>query len=86
MSERLAFVLMFSLMAAFVVGLTVLAAKSGGDPLIGRTVPASPTLAPRVHDELGGGERRADADNACRPAAGPDRRNHQDLCAAVGRP
>ena len=40
-SERLAFVLVFSLMAAFVVGLTVLAANSGASPLIGHTTPAS---------------------------------------------
>jgi hypothetical protein len=52
MSERLAFVLMFSLMAAFVVGLTVLAAKSGASPLIGHSVPAGSTLPPKAHDAV----------------------------------
>jgi hypothetical protein len=52
MSERLAFVVMFSLMAAFVVGLTVLAAKSGANPLIGHSVPAGSTLAPNAHDAV----------------------------------
>jgi hypothetical protein len=52
MSERLAFVVMFSVMAMFVVGLTVLAAKSGASPLIGRSAPASSTLPPKAHDAV----------------------------------
>lgn len=43
LSERVAFVVVFSLMATFVVGLTVLAAKSGARLVIGRGVPASST-------------------------------------------
>lgn len=40
MPERLVFVVVFSLMAAFVVGLTVLAAKTGATPVVGATTPA----------------------------------------------
>lgn len=56
MSERLAFVVMFSLMAVFVVGLTVLAAKSGATPLIGHTAPAGLTPPPKAHDAVSSGK------------------------------
>jgi hypothetical protein len=46
LSERLAFVAMFALMAAFVVGLTVLAVKSGNRAVTGRTAPASSRTLP----------------------------------------
>jgi hypothetical protein len=39
-------------MAVFVVGLTVLAAKSGATPLIGHTAPAGSTLPSRAHDAV----------------------------------
>lgn len=61
-SERLAFVVVFSLMAAFVVGLTVLAAKSGASPLTGHTAPASGTIPPKAPDQLVGGTRRSGGD------------------------
>jgi hypothetical protein len=61
-SERLAFVMVFSLMAAFVVGLTVLAAKTGAAPVIGGTTaagagtpgPASQGVAPGTSHSGGG--------------------------------
>jgi hypothetical protein len=84
MSERLAFVVMFSLMAAFVVGLTVLAAKSGASPLIGRSVPASSTLGPRAHDQANNGKAPSDAENGCRTVTTGGRRHHQELCATAG--
>lgn len=77
MSERLAFVFMFSLMAAFVVGLTVLAAKSGANPLIGRSVPASSTLPAKAHDAVNSGKPGSDVGNPCR-------RHRRELCAAAG--
>jgi hypothetical protein len=57
MSERLAFVVMFSLMAVFVVGLTVLAAKTGATPLtLGHSVPAGSTTPPKAHDAVSSGK------------------------------
>jgi hypothetical protein len=82
MSERLAFVVMFSLMAAFVVGLTVLAAKSGPSPFIARGAPAGSTLAPAANDVGGGGKRSSDPHAACRSTAGHNRR---EPCAAGDR-
>jgi hypothetical protein len=52
-SERLAFVMVFSLMAAFVVGLTVLAAKTG-TPMIGGTTPAGAGTAGPASQGLAG--------------------------------
>lgn len=46
MSERLVFVAMFTLMAAFVVGLAVLAVKSGTRVVTGRSAPASSRTLP----------------------------------------
>jgi hypothetical protein len=57
-SERLAFVLVFSFMAAFVVGLTVLAAKSGASPLVGHTTPSgSQTLPVGATGQSGAGDK-----------------------------
>ena len=57
MSERLAFVVMFSLMAVFVVGLTVLAAKTGATPLtLGHSAPSSSRTPPTAHDQANSGE------------------------------
>jgi hypothetical protein len=54
-SERLAFVAVFSLMAAFVVGLTVLAAKTGGTPMIGDTTAAGAGTAGAASQQLADG-------------------------------
>jgi hypothetical protein len=59
MPERLAFVVVFSLMAGFVVGLTVLAAKTGAAPVIGRTTPAGVGTIPAGAGQSGGGQSRA---------------------------
>jgi len=57
-SERLAFVLVFSFMAAFVVGLTVLAANSGASPLVGHTTPSgSQTLPVGAIGQPGAGDK-----------------------------
>ena len=56
MSERLAFVVVFSLMAGFVVGLTVLAAKTGAPPVIGRTTPAGVGTIPAGAGQSGRGQ------------------------------
>jgi hypothetical protein len=83
MSERLAFVVMFSLMAAFVVGLTVLAAKSGASPLIGRSAPASVrTIPPRSVPDQVGGKRGSAADG---DGSGPCNRGRRGdrACSAL---
>jgi hypothetical protein len=54
-SERFAFVVVFSLMAAFVVGLTVLAAKTGGTSMIGDTTAAGAGTAGAVSQQQAGG-------------------------------
>jgi hypothetical protein len=86
MSERLAFVAMFSLMAMFVVALTVLAAKSGPNPLLVQRAPASSaTLPAGTHDQQSSGKPRSDAGNHCRRAAAGDRHDRHGLCAGVSR-
>jgi hypothetical protein len=75
-SERLAFVMVFSLMAAFVVGLTVLAAKTGAEPVIGGTTPAGAgTPGPASQgqapgDGSGGGHSAGGRCNAGQSGAG----------------
>jgi len=53
--ERLAFVVVFSLMAAFVVGLTVLTAKTGATPVIGGTTAAGAGTPGAASQGLAGG-------------------------------
>jgi hypothetical protein len=65
--ERLAFVLVFSLMAAFVVGLTVLAAKSGASPLVGHTTPAGSKTLPVGAQQPKGGTGQSGADDQTEP-------------------
>ena len=54
-SERLAFVVVFSLMAAFVVGLTVLAAKTGATSVIGGTTAAGAGTVGAASQQQAGG-------------------------------
>src|SRR5262245_50950810 len=70
MSERLAFVVVFSLMAGFGVGLAVLAAKTGAPPVIGRTTPAGVGASPAGAGQSGAGQSGAGQSGARHPATG----------------
>jgi len=68
-SERLAFVMVFSLMAAFVVGLTVLAAKTG-TPMIGGATPAGAGSAGPASQGQAGSTGRSGAGHSGRGHSG----------------
>jgi len=93
MTERLAFVMMFTAMAAFVVGLSVLAAKTGagsGLPLVGGSAGTEAigsgqgTIQP-CPDSKDVAAGRATATRPARPSAGLSRRLTAALRAALGR-
>jgi len=92
LTERLAFVMMFTAMAAFVVGLSVLAAKTGaaGLPLVGSSAPTEPVGSgqqqaqpcPGSTDVVSG---RATARRSAQSSAGLNRRLSAALQEALGR-
>jgi hypothetical protein len=92
-TERLAFVMMFTAMAAFVVGLSVLAAKTGagsGLPLVGESAGSEPIGSgqppiqpcPSSKDVVAG---RASATRPARPSSGLNKRLAAALRAALGK-